>query len=401
MVLGIVLALVISETGLRLAYYLRPPLTSNIGHLFAGDGENDAYESEDEYPHKNDSLALMRYDTLLGYSPLENHQGNGYSTNSHGFRYTEDFDLEKPSNEFRVFITGGSTAWGAGPSQDDVFSHRIEQALQQYFPLRKIRVITAGVGAYVSTHERILILNVISELQPDLIVMFSGWNDTYAGYRGMRALSGKRDFLNAGPILARWSRQFCMPHETQDQVLKPPRYHDYDFKTQFLVDRFLYSRASRSEIEASIAEVQLDRQVVVQDLIKNVLTVRDLSKRQHFTLLFCLQPTLYNTNKQLSEYESRTLHKNRERFVGFPEYNAEAYDLYRKQLPLIAEQEEFCFVDSDEAIDDEPKTVFDDHVHLGDRGNRLVSEYLTRVMKQHFDTMEQKDNAVRMLGRIK
>jgi hypothetical protein len=40
----------------------------------------------------------------------------------------------------------------------------------------------------------------------------------------------------------------------------------------------------------------------------------------------------------------------------------------------------YVFVDADEAILEEPKSVFVDHAHLGDRGNRLVGQLLAKIV---------------------
>jgi hypothetical protein len=45
-------------------------------------------------------------------------------------------------------------------------------------------LIIAAVEAYVTTQERIFFENIALPLNPDIVMMFSGWNDTHWGYRG-------------------------------------------------------------------------------------------------------------------------------------------------------------------------------------------------------------------------
>jgi lysophospholipase L1-like esterase len=380
---GLFLAIIFAEVGLRTAYYfsshMRVILTQENSKTRP---QNDAYEGKGEYRGKYAQFALVRFNSFLGYSSLENHQGNGYVSNNYGFRYKENFPPKKPKEEVRIFVTGGSTAWGVGSPQEDLYTTRIEKKLQEYYPNLRIRVIDAGVGGYLSTHERILILNKISEFEPDVVVMFSGWNDAYAGYDGFQVLDDKWDFLNAGPVLAKYHPRYSINKKAKKGIMPPRHYKDYIFKTHFLLDRYFYGTQSLEKVKKSIERTQIEPHIVIKNLIKNILVVYDLSKRQNFTLLFYLQPALDDTKKSLSPFENSMLDDSNKRFVGFHRYYSRIYDLYRKELPKVADKEGFLFVDGDGAISDESKTVFDDNVHFGDRGNRLISEHMTSILHE-------------------
>lgn len=342
----------------------------------------DAYEKEGEDLSKYDPISLMRFSGYLVYTPLENYKGKGYFTNSNGFRHNEDIPLEKPEGELRIFITGGSMAWGFGASQENMYSTIAENILQEKFPDIKIRIINAGVGTYLSTHERILILNKISEYEPDIIVMFSGWNDGYAAYRGTRVIDDRWDYLNAGQVLA---ENFETLGEQEDpnliKKIDTPEYEDYDLKLIYMIDKVKYRLGNPGEsIKQKIKQIKIDPEYVVDDLTKNITTISDLAKRQGFSLVFYLQPSLYNTKKELSEYEAYNVEQDKKNLALFPKMHSEIYDLYRNELPKLAEREDFIFIDSDEAISGETKRVFVDPVHVGGRGNRLIGEHLATLL---------------------
>jgi lysophospholipase L1-like esterase len=391
---GLLFAIIFAEVGLRTAYYfsshIRVILTQEDSKTLP---RNDAYEGKGEYPGKYE-LAPVRFNSFLGYSSLENHQGNGYVTNNYGFRYKENFPPKKPKEEVRIFVTGGSVAWGVGSPQEYLYTTRIEKKLQEYYPNLRIRVINAGVGGYFSIHERILILNKISEFEPDVVVMFSGWNDIYAGYDGFQVLDDKWDFLNAGPVLAKYNPRYSINKKTKKRIKPPKHYKDYIFKTHFLLDRYFYSRKSLDKVKNSIEKTRTEPQIVIKNLIKNILVVHDLSKRQDFILLFYLQPALDNTKKSLSPYENSILDYHEKRHVGFHSYYSLLYDLYRKELLKVADKEGFLFVDGDDAISHEPKTVFDDNAHFGDRGNRLISEHMTSILYERIAEIQSRRIAV-------
>jgi lysophospholipase L1-like esterase len=394
---GLFLAIIFAEVGLRTAYYfsshIRVILTQETQENSKTQPQNDAYEGKGEYRGKYEQFALVRFSSFLGYSSFENHQGNGYVSNNYGFRYKENFPPKKPKEEVRIFVTGGSAAWGVGSPQEYLYTTRIEKKLQEYYPNLRIRVISAGVGGYFSTHERILILNKISEFEPDVVVMFSGWNDTYAGYDGFQVLDDKWDFLKAGPVLAKYNPRYSINKKAKKRIMFPKYYKDYIFKTHFLLDRYFYGRKSLDKVKKSIERTQIEPQIVIKDLIKNILVVYDLSKRQDFMLIFYLQPTIDNTKKSLSPFENSILDYHEKRYVGFHSYNSLVYDLYRKELPKVADKEGFLFVDGDDAISHESKTVFDDNVHFGDRGNRLISEHMTSILHERIVEIQSQRTA--------
>jgi hypothetical protein len=75
----------------------------------------------------------------------------------------------------------------------------------------------------------------------------------------------------------------------------------------------------------------------------------------------------------LPSHSAKTKHKDSDQvFVGFAAYNSKLYQMFRKLLPIDALNNGYIFVDGDDAIKFEEKTVFNDEVHFDDRGNRLL-----------------------------
>jgi lysophospholipase L1-like esterase len=108
---------------------------------------------------------------------------NTIKINSLGFRGPE-FEIEKPENVYRIFFVGGSTAFGAASSADNT---TISGYLQKLFDddnfNYKIEVINAGKSGFNTITEKKLIFETIQYQQPDLILMYDGWNDIRADYK--------------------------------------------------------------------------------------------------------------------------------------------------------------------------------------------------------------------------
>ena len=268
----------------------------------------------------------------------------------------------------------------SGPSQNYIYSTLAEDSLNEINLDYKVRVISAGVGAYLSTHERILVLNKIQNLAPDILIMFSGWNDTYAGYRGKRVNDDTWDHLNVAELLAENNNRYYNEQDEVNQGLDVPQYKDYTIKIFYLIKQVLFKLKGFDQIEKSITDSQIEPNIVLRDLKENINAVLDASIRKNFVLIFYLQPTLYNTNKNLTNCESLLADEGEKTSVAFPAYNKKIYDLYRKELPKMANEQGFIYVDGDDAIKNKAKTVFDDHVHFGDRGNRYIANDIVKLI---------------------
>ena len=98
--------------------------------------------------------------------------------NSRGFSGPE-FSSIKPPDTYRVFTLGGSTTFG----NDQFHSETWPGYLQQIFDGEElgvnVQVINAGISGYSSTSEYQMLKTRLIDYQPDLVIMYDGWNDWY------------------------------------------------------------------------------------------------------------------------------------------------------------------------------------------------------------------------------
>ena len=119
------------------------------------------------------------------------YQGRTISINRYGFR-GPDFRLDKPEGVFRVLVTGGSVAFGTPGGGDGLtlrgqIERRLDQMFGQAGAEQKAEVYNLGLPALTSATELSILLNLL-ETKPDLVVMFTGWNDlTFAHEPGYYA----------------------------------------------------------------------------------------------------------------------------------------------------------------------------------------------------------------------
>lgn len=102
---------------------------------------------------------------------------NVFTTNNMGFR-GDDLTIPKPANEFRIFMVGGSTTECL--YLDD--SKTITRALQNELNKSKganltVKVYGAAKSGDASDDHCSMIVHRIVQLQPDMIIVFTGIND--------------------------------------------------------------------------------------------------------------------------------------------------------------------------------------------------------------------------------
>lgn len=335
----------------------------------------DAYEDPEQCLMGTIGKLGNEYNTYLGYIPKASFTDVKLKTNKYHFRYEADFPKQKESGECRIFITGGSVAFGYGVTQKYLYTTVMENLFAKEYPHSKTRVICAGVCGYCSVQERIMIENLILSLSPDYIVMFSGWNDLiFGGYRGIDILM-ENDFCGFKNRIER---------NTQKNLIDPPNYNDYIFKIHYLIDNVFYQYKYRNKklLWKDINDKSFTPESVVYTLLRNVHIISDLSKRFNFRFIFYLQPSIFSTKKKLSDYEKLFTKEDEKITVGLPEYTQKVYTLYEKLLPRDAAENGYYYIDGDDAIANETKSVFIDEAHLGDRGNRLIANHLFNEIKK-------------------
>ena len=99
--------------------------------------------------------------------------------NSYGFR-GDEFEKEKPDDAYRIFVVGGSTTFGIGADDDETWPAYLQQIINEKITEKEIEVINYGLSGATTESEYDLIKHKISSLDPDLIIMYDGWNDYVA-----------------------------------------------------------------------------------------------------------------------------------------------------------------------------------------------------------------------------
>jgi lysophospholipase L1-like esterase len=179
------------------------------------------FVTENNEPYQTigiDGTLVAKRSVSLGYQLIPQQQNQYWQINEQGFRDTETLSTVKPKDEIRVFLLGGSTAFGYGSfNNQETISEQLEARLNQRVEQQKsspqmyrsntipvkeantratdkeakkpalakpikikqgnYRVINAAVPGYASGNELAQLALDVLRYKPDLVVVLDGYVD--------------------------------------------------------------------------------------------------------------------------------------------------------------------------------------------------------------------------------
>jgi lysophospholipase L1-like esterase len=312
--------------------------------------------------------------------------------NAEGFRRSTDVERAKPSNGYRIFLMGGSAAYGisAAPpyppvliTNEKTIDHKLEALLGPLFPGLRIEVINAATTAYWTHHHLIYLHEQLLDWAPDLVIFFDGINDYYHTRADHRQFLSYRysmtlavDTLNApGPsdvarALLGWGR----------------RYSNAVFVLDELVRRALrWDEAPEDPCEAeSIPPEQLNAEFTARYLeisrrtwVRTLRSILMLLNDQGVPAITTLQPELiFPQSAGLGDGDRALLDLERSlRPRYYSEKKRFLLPITRRLAAETAEKLDATFVDLTDVFDDRAQ-YFIDYCHLSEAGATRVAERL-------------------------
>ena len=131
-----------------------------------------------EYSHlSNDDRKLLCDDFNFNFVTERVHASKVTATyNSEGFRGPE-FLEEKPDKTYRIFVIGGSTTFGDRNADNKTWPYYLHEIFDTLDLNYNVEIINAGFSSGWSGSETKLIREKILDYNPDLLMVYDGWND--------------------------------------------------------------------------------------------------------------------------------------------------------------------------------------------------------------------------------
>ena len=282
-------------------------------------------------------------------------QHNEYvNINSFGFRGVE-ISKEKPENVYRIIMLGGSTLFGYGASSDET---TIPGFLQKKFETTdsdfKVEVINAGSSGAYSKTETLYVKHKLLDFDPDLIIVYDGWNDAripYTSHIGERGLAGQLyDSVN--------HLQSIFPYYKTPIVIRE-------------IGRDLIS--AEEDTIATRIDANLDKKVILWKERWNESCL--LAQKNDIKTLITIQPMLGTGDRIVTKSEKSTSGLLQNDFMQLPLYQLQKFVDVLPELTNCTNTADLTHV-----FDGHNEPIFLDLGHVEDQGSMLISEKIYELV---------------------
>lgn len=335
-------------------------------------------------------LLQYEFDPYKNLLPTPNFvDTRGLQHNSQGFRRSSEVARAKPAGTFRVFLMGGSTAYGTGGlwphiqrtypilKNSQTIDTYLEHDLSQRFPGTKFEVINAAIPSIWTHHHLIYLNQSILKYKPDMVILLDGFNDFYYYTRGhdqfasyayqehSRIIMGDPTLRSLLYVNTWWlGRKSAFVHVALRRM-----------RAVKLLLSSVFRSHERVPIDVSGAVAGL-REVYPENALKIVERIALLLQEEKVDGVFVLQPMLVMERgrpgmpaieKKLLEFNVKSYLPNYEAFMR------EAVPFVRDQERSTVERYGATFLDGTAIFRDAKGQIFTDYVHLTPEANQLMA----------------------------
>lgn len=270
--------------------------------------------------------------------------GHNYSHNSHGFRCHEI----GPKRQFRIVVIGGSCVWGTGAtSNETTIPAKLEKALREEHNF-ECEVINTGMSAYTSIQQLMLVAKQLIYLNPDLAVVYNGYNDIYVST------------LVAGDS-----------YQPNDSKL----YYRLKSYLNNDINQESFAVPEKDITSVNIEDVRFNMGGILA-YRKNMEMIVDILKGQGATSALFSEAYIGNTAKPLIGQENQFF----EHIARFQRVYTRMYEGVVEACQHISRSRGVVFQDLRDPFDPNDGEVFYDWVHLNDRGYEIVAKKMANTL---------------------
>lgn len=331
-------------------------------------------------------------DALLGWRLGKNKTARHYNkylyiTNGQGFASLGEDEFRyarpKPAWTYRIIVLGGSTVMGDGvPVPADNLPACIRRAIEEHIPRSKrLEVINAGVGGYDSSNEFLYLISELINYEPDLVIVYDGWNDEAYSNRDLAKrpnapnslkLKVQYDYDERLNASYEFGGSFAIFAEgTLVSIRKALAHTGIGLPIMIALDRVL---AQKKEVEPA-APYNPSSITRYRENLENILLIAE--KHSAGVALF-LQPIIGVDDKPYTPEELSTPisdMKTRKLFY------ADASAMFSNLKKRYFRPGSTCIEDMSKIFDHTRETVYADSGHIQRRGNEIVARKIVQKLQ--------------------
>jgi len=338
--------------------------------------------------YDGEHLMTYEFDEYKNIKPTPNyHNTNGIHHNAQGFREDSDTSREKDANTYRIFIMGGSTAYGLqsmsrfGQDKYSIIRNNetIDAYLEEYLRgkagNKKVEVINAAITSQYSHHHLIYLNQTILKFHPDMVVFIDGFNDYFQYAKGFDQFRDygyqERAHLYLGPpTIEAWAGYtgwwlFRKSHfiHVASKTLRPI----------WVSIRSIGGQRARIDVEDALRNLEINAKAnFVKMVERNSLILR----HEDVVPVFVLQPELaFQQSKVLSPLEQQIYAELDQQWQeNFVEFKNRARPLVVDYLHKSTTRTGSVFLDMTDVFGGFDGDAYTDYCHLTPMGNKLLAE---------------------------
>lgn len=336
-----------------------------------------------------------------------------------------EYSAEKKAGTFRILVYGGSAAMGFGINSQKSWWYLVQESLKAD-TRREVEILNFAKGAFTSTDDYANFITHGRLLRPDMVIVYSGWNDI-AAFAGNPGWITKSADAKLAAINAHIGTPVKPPRSSSISLVR--RYYKLKEKLEKNISlfyawlegfrNFIFKKTSAREwfSEKALSKYGLFekeppsfkeimagndinanyvstypryaadiRELYVSYYAKNLESLAKALKEKNIKALFVFQPDLlYTASKRPLSPEEEEI-SGRLLSAGAAKWKEIVRDLYPTGMALMentAAKYGFPFLNMQTASEKYPGTeIFQDNVHYTARGNQIVAlEVLKKIRK--------------------
>ena len=342
----------------------------------------EGYDGTHLIPYEFDDYKNIR--PTPGY-----HNSKGIRHNAQGFRRDHDTPKEKRQDTYRIFLMGGSTAYGLRSlskygqekysviRNDETIDHYLEEYLRPRIPNKTVEVINAAITSHYSHHHLIYVNQTILKYHPDMIIFVDGFNDYFAYQKGFDqfrdyAYRERAHLYMAEPTLEAWVGY------TGWWLFRKSHFVYLTAKTLrpvWLSLKWMGRKRARINVDEALSNLAVNARVNFTKMVeRNSLILR----HEGVIPVFVLQPEiLFDQSKVFSELERLIFEELDEQWQeNLVEFKNKAKPMVANYLTQATTRTGGVFFDLTDPFGGLSEDAYTDYCHLTPMGNKRLAEEL-------------------------
>lgn len=347
------------------------------------------------------SFLQYEFDPYKNIRPTPNWvDTRGVTHDAQGFRRIEDVEQTKPPGTYRIFLMGGSTAYGTGGlwphiqtdyavlDNSETIDAFLESILNEELPYEHVEVINAAIPS-VWTHHHLIYLNqTILRYDPDMILFLDGLNDHFY-YNRSHDQFADYAYNEASHVIMGPPTFYALARMNAWWLFRKSAFAQVSFRALQGLGTVLAGSSTPEPVQVDQALVDL-QWVFERNALKMIERNALILQHEGVRALFMLQPMLILERDRLDhmpEIERRLFEFD----VAAREGNYEEFT--KRATPIIAQmiQERVeplggRFLDLTGIFTDQEGQMYTDYAHLTPEANRILAE---RMAEEVVDMLDQ------------